>query len=47
MPVYVNYAAGDETVEQIYGDGWGIEKLRRLKKKYDSLERFNFYNPIS
>ena len=46
MPVYVNYAAGDETVEQIYGDGWRIEKLRRLKKKYDPHGRFDFYNPI-
>ncbi|KAF2665772.1 FAD-binding domain-containing protein [Microthyrium microscopicum] len=46
LPAYVNYAYGDETVEQIYGDGWRMEKLRRLKKEYDPSERFNFYNPI-
>jgi Berberine and berberine like len=47
LRVYVNYASGDETVEQMYGDGWRIEKLRKLKKKYDPNGRFDFYNPIS
>jgi len=43
---YVNFAFGDETMEQIYGEGWRLEKLRRLKTEYDPHGRFNFYNPI-
>jgi hypothetical protein len=44
---YVNYAFGDETVEQLYGhEKWRIDKLRALKAKYDPLNRFNYYAPI-
>ena len=44
---YLNYAAGDETVEQLYGhESWRLEKLRALKKKYDPKGKFGFYNPI-
>ncbi|KAF2668714.1 FAD binding domain-containing protein [Microthyrium microscopicum] len=46
-PVYVNYASGLETENQIYGEGWRVEKLKKLKKKYDPKGLFNFYNPIS
>lgn len=47
LNVYVNYAYGDETVEQIYGYEPGrVQKLRNLKKKYDPYNRFRFYNPI-
>jgi FAD/FMN-containing dehydrogenase len=46
LPIYVNYAYGDETMEQMYGEAWRVEKLRALKKKYDPHGRFNFYNPI-
>ncbi|KAL4960818.1 FAD-binding oxidoreductase [Aspergillus stella-maris] len=43
--VYVNYALGDETLEQIYG----VEKLPRLaklKRKYDPDNVFGFHHPI-
>jgi FAD/FMN-containing dehydrogenase len=44
---YVNYARGDESLEELYGyEPWRLEKLRRLKKEYDPYERFNFYAPI-
>lgn len=48
LEAYVNYAKGDETVEEIYGnEPWRLEKLRRLKKEYDPNGQFNFYAPIS
>lgn len=48
LQAYVNYARGDESVEEIYGyEVWRLEKLRRLKKEYDPHGRFNFYAPIS
>jgi FAD/FMN-containing dehydrogenase len=44
---YVNYARGDETTEELYGpEPWRLEKLRRLKRKYDPHGRFNFFAPI-
>lgn len=44
---YVNYASGWETKEEWYGhEPWRLEKLRGLKKVYDPLNRFGFYNPI-
>ncbi|MCJ1377218.1 hypothetical protein MMC17_000310 [Xylographa soralifera] len=47
LNVYVNYAFGDETQEQIYGyEPWRLDKLRALKKEYDPHGRFNYYNPI-
>lgn len=48
LNAYVNYAAGDETLEEMYGhETWRLEKLMRLKKEYDPKGRFGFYNPIS
>ena len=47
LEAYVNYARGDESMEEIYGyEPWRLEKLRRLKKEYDPHGRFNFYAPI-
>ncbi len=47
LNAYVNYAYGDETLEQMYGyEPWRLQKLRALKKKYDPENRFRFYNPI-
>lgn len=47
LNVYVNYAFGDETQEQVYGyEPWRLQRLRELKKKYDPQGRFNFYEPI-
>lgn len=46
---YVNYARGDESMEEMYGyEDWRLEKLRGLKKqyRYDPHGRFNFYAPI-
>ncbi|KAF7863838.1 hypothetical protein EAF04_006803 [Stromatinia cepivora] len=45
---YVNYAAGDEPIEQMYGnEPWRLQRLRSLKAQYDPLGRFNYYNPIT
>ena len=44
--VYLNYAIGSESLEQIYGDEERLHKLKTLKKKYDPLNRFRFYMPI-
>jgi hypothetical protein len=44
---YVNYANGDESLAEIYGEPWRVQKLKQLKKKYDQNERFNFYNPLA
>lgn len=47
MHSYVNYAHGDETMEEIYGfEAWRLARLKALKKKYDPLEGFNFYAPL-
>ena len=44
---YVNYAFGDETIEELYGhEKWRTDKLRALKTKYDPKNRFSFYAPI-
>ncbi|TVY40369.1 FAD-linked oxidoreductase [Lachnellula occidentalis] len=42
---YVNYAAGNEPIEQMYGGS--LQKLRSLKARYDPLGKFNYYNPIT
>lgn len=47
LNAYVNYASGNETVEQMYGhEDWRLEKLRRLKGEWDPRGRFGFYHPI-
>lgn len=47
LEAYVNYARGDESMEELYGyESWRLEKLRKLKKEYDPHGRFNFYAPI-
>lgn len=44
---YVNYAAGNEGLEAMYGhEPWRLERLRDLKSQYDPLNRFAYYNPI-
>lgn len=44
---YVNYASGEESLEEVYGhEEWRLEKLRKLKKAWDPLNRFGFYMPI-
>jgi hypothetical protein len=47
LSTYVNYAYGDESLEELYGfDAWRLEKLRKLKGLYDPENRFRFYAPI-
>ena len=47
LHAYVNYAHGDETLEQMYGyEPWRVARLRALKKQYDPTGKFNFYAPI-
>lgn len=44
---YVNYASGRESLEAMYGyEPWRLERLRKLKAKYDPEGRFSYYNPI-
>lgn len=44
---YVNYAAGYESLEARYGhELWRLEKLRKLKQRYDPENKFAWYNPI-
>lgn len=45
---YVNYAAGTESLEELYGyEAWRVAKLRWLKEQYDPHGRFNYYLPIT
>jgi hypothetical protein len=47
LHAYVNYAHGDESLEEVYGhQKWRLERLKQLKKKYDPENRFGFYSPI-
>ncbi|KAH8803017.1 hypothetical protein F5884DRAFT_494268 [Xylogone sp. PMI_703] len=47
LRTYVNYAYGDETPEQWYGnEEWRQSRLRALKQKYDPHGKFSFYAPI-
>ncbi|KAI9154971.1 FAD-linked oxidoreductase virI [Paramyrothecium foliicola] len=44
---YLNYATGDESLESLYGyEPWRLQRLRKLKAKYDPNNRFRYYNPI-
>ena len=47
LRAYVNYANGDESQGAVFGyEPWRLQRLRELKKRYDPLGRFNFYEPI-
>jgi hypothetical protein len=43
---YVNYANGDEPKPELYGYDNRLDRLTKLKKIWDPLNRFGFYNPI-
>ncbi|KAF7863837.1 hypothetical protein EAF04_006802 [Stromatinia cepivora] len=45
LSVYVNYAHGDETLEQIYGAA-KLPRLAKLKKTWDPDNLFAFNNPL-
>ena len=48
LHAYVNYAHGEESLEQIYGhEGWRLERLKKLKREFDPEGRFRFYVPIA
>ncbi|KAL8702104.1 MAG: hypothetical protein Q9201_004577 [Fulgogasparrea decipioides] len=42
---YINFAHGDEPLEEVYGDS--LAKLQALKKRYDPLNRFNQWFPLA
>lgn len=42
--VYVNFALGDEKIEEMYGYDGQVEKLRQLKSKWDPEGRFSYYH---
>lgn len=44
--IYVNYAMGGESRQQVYGYDWRLEKLAKLKKEWDPQNRFGYYNPV-
>ncbi|KAI0198801.1 FAD-binding domain-containing protein [Astrocystis sublimbata] len=47
LRAYVNYAYGEESMQEVYGwEDWRLEKLRRLKKQWDPEGRMRFYVPI-
>ncbi|KAK6073257.1 FAD-dependent oxygenase [Seiridium cupressi] len=47
LHAYVNYAHGDETLQEVYGfEAWRLARLQTLKEKYDPMNRFGFYTPI-
>lgn len=43
--IYVNYAHGDETVEEVYRAD-RLPRLAKLKKKWDPSNVFRFNNPL-
>lgn len=45
--IYVNYAFGDEPLEQVYGyEPWRLDRLRATKARYDPNNIFRYYNPL-
>jgi hypothetical protein len=47
LHAYVNYAFGNEGVENWYGfEKWRQDRLLALKEKYDPKRKFSFYAPI-
>ncbi|KAI1503405.1 FAD binding domain-containing protein [Biscogniauxia marginata] len=42
---YINFAHGDEPLDQIYGSS--LPRLQQLKQKYDPKKRFNQWFPLS
>lgn len=45
---YINYAVGNEELQEVYGRKPSrITKLRKLKEIWDPHNRFGFYNPIN
>lgn len=48
LHVYVNYAFGNESPQNWYGnEQWRQHRLKALKKKYDPKGRFSFFAPVA
>ncbi|KAJ0335661.1 hypothetical protein COL922a_008924 [Colletotrichum nupharicola] len=48
VPVYLNYAFGNEGPEQWYGqEEWRVTRLQEAKAAYDPNGLFSFYGPIA
>jgi len=45
--VYCNFAIGDETAEEMYGDAARIEKLKAIKAKWDPENLFSEHHPFN
>lgn len=45
LAVYVNYAHGDETIEEVYGER-KLPRLAELKRKYDPDNAFGYYHAL-
>lgn len=43
---YVNYASGEESKTEVYGNDARLKKLAELKSKWDPENKFRYYNPI-
>ncbi|KAL9008563.1 MAG: hypothetical protein Q9180_009492 [Flavoplaca navasiana] len=44
---YVNYAYGDEKMEEVYGyEEWRIQRLRALKREWDPYGRMGWFHGI-
>lgn len=47
LRAYVNYANGDESLQEVYGwEEWRLEKLRKLKQRWDPKNKMCYYVPI-
>ncbi|PIA89336.1 6-hydroxy-D-nicotine oxidase [Cercospora beticola] len=47
LNAYVNYAHGTETQRELYGyQQWRVDRLQKLKRKWDPSNRFGWYLPI-
>jgi hypothetical protein len=40
---YINYTNGRESLREIYGEEWRLEKLRQLKRRHDPRNQFRLY----
>ncbi|KUJ13259.1 FAD-binding domain-containing protein [Mollisia scopiformis] len=47
LRAYVNYANGNESLQEVYGwEAWRLEKLRKLKAQWDPENKMRYYVPI-
>lgn len=47
LRAYINYANGEESLQEVYGwEDWRLQKLRKLKSKWDPNNVMRYYVPI-